>query len=124
MMSKIRYAVVGSGWCSLFYIRIAKALPEMFELTALLCRSREKADQFRKVYGIRAVTSDREIIDSDPDFIVSAVSESSIVETAISRMLAGMKEYVTGIRARPVRAPGNSPGQDHTSILLRRYKKI
>lgn len=82
MMSKVRYAVVGSGWRSLFYIRIAKALPEIFELTALLCRSREKADHFRKEYGIRAVTDDREVMDSDPDFIVSAVSENSIAETA------------------------------------------
>lgn len=82
MMSKVRYAVVGSGWRSLFYIRIAKALPETFELTALLCRTREKADRFRENYGIHAVTSDQEVIDSTPDFIVSAVSESSISETA------------------------------------------
>ena len=81
-MSKVRYAVVGSGWRSLFYIRIAKALPEIFELTALLCRSREKADHFRKEYGIRAVTDDREVMDSYPDFIVSAASENSIAETA------------------------------------------
>ena len=46
-MSKVRFAVVGSGWRSFFYIRIAKALPEIFELTALLCRSREKADRVR-----------------------------------------------------------------------------
>lgn len=90
MMSKIRYAVVGSGWRSLFYIRIAKALPEIFELTVLLCRSREKADRFRKEYGIRAVTSDREVLDSDPDFIVSAVSETSIAETAAKWMHSGL----------------------------------
>ena len=41
-MSKVRYAVVGSGWRSLFYIRIAKALSETFELTALLCRTGKK----------------------------------------------------------------------------------
>ncbi len=89
-MSKIRYAVVGSGWRSLFYIRIAKALPEMFELTALLCRSREKAERFRKDYGIRTVTCDQEVIDSDPDFIVSAVSENSIAETAARWMQYGL----------------------------------
>lgn len=81
-MSKVRFAVVGSGWRSLFYIRIAKSLPEIFELTALLCRTREKADRFRKEYGICAVTDDREVMDSGPDFIVSAVSEHSIAETA------------------------------------------
>ena len=48
----------------------------------LLCRSREKADRFRKEYGICAVTDDREVMDSGPDFIVSAVSENSIADTA------------------------------------------
>lgn len=81
-MAKIRYAVIGSGWRSLFYIRIAKALPALFELTALLCRSREKAGYFQEKYGIRAVADEMKIIDSNPDFIVSAVSEDSIAGTA------------------------------------------
>ena len=63
-MSKVRYAVVGSGWRSLFYIRIAKALPETFELTALLCRTREKADRFKMTHifytgGIKEHDSDQ-----------------------------------------------------------------
>lgn len=37
-MAKIRYAIIGSGWRALFYIRIAKALPEQFEVTGILVR--------------------------------------------------------------------------------------
>lgn len=81
-MSKIRFAVVGSGWRSLFYIRIARALPEIFELTTLLCRSQEKAGRFQKEYGISATVNEQDVIASAPDFIVSAVSEDSIAETA------------------------------------------
>ena len=74
----IRFAVIGSGWRSLFYVRIARALPDMFELTALLCRGQEKADRIQKDYGIHTTTSEDEIIASKPDFVVSAVNKSSM----------------------------------------------
>ena len=74
----IRFAVIGSGWRSLFYVRIARALPDMFELTALLCRGQEKAYRIQKEYGIHTTTSEDEVIVSKPDFVVSAVNKSSM----------------------------------------------
>ena len=44
-MERIRFAVVGTGWRSLFYVRIAKWLPERFELTGVLCRTKERAEE-------------------------------------------------------------------------------
>ena len=35
-MAKLRYLIVGSGWRSLFYLRVAQALPERFEVCAML----------------------------------------------------------------------------------------
>ena len=74
----IRFAVIGSGWRSLLYVRIARALTDMFELTALLCRGQEKADRIQKEYGIHTTTSEDEVIVSKPDFVVSAVNKSSM----------------------------------------------
>ena len=45
-MSKIRFGLIGSGWRAEFYIRIAKALPEMFDLAAVMIRSKEKGEAF------------------------------------------------------------------------------
>ncbi|MBP5756050.1 MAG: hypothetical protein J6W39_00540 [Spirochaetales bacterium] len=41
-MDKTRFIIVGSGWRSLYYVRIAKALPDRFELCAMLCRTEER----------------------------------------------------------------------------------
>ena len=41
-MDKIRFGLIGSGWRAEFYIRIAKALPGIFDLTAVLIRDSEK----------------------------------------------------------------------------------
>lgn len=51
-MAKLRFIVVGSGWRSLFYWRIAQALPERFELCAMLCRTEEKAEKMHQEYGV------------------------------------------------------------------------
>ena len=41
MSKRIRFAVAGSGWRALFYVRAAKRLPDWFELTGVLCHTRE-----------------------------------------------------------------------------------
>ena len=56
-MDKIRYAVAGTGWRAMFYVRAAKKLPERFELTGVLCRTKEKAEAFEAEHGVRAFWS-------------------------------------------------------------------
>lgn len=82
-MSKIRYAIVGSGWRSLFYIRIAKALPEQFEVTAVLVRSEEKKKRFEEEYGVFATLDKAELLATNPDFVVVVVSGYNNAKVAI-----------------------------------------
>lgn len=77
-MAKQRFLIVGSGWRSLFYLRIAKALPERFEVCAMLCRTAEKAERMQQEYGVRTSTSEQECIAMQPDFVVVAVNKASI----------------------------------------------
>lgn len=81
-MEKIRFAIVGSGWRSLFYVRIARALPDKFELVGMLCRSQEKADKMASENDIITFTSEEEMLSKKPDFIVSAVNKASMNEVA------------------------------------------
>lgn len=73
-----RFAIVGSGWRSLFYVRAAKAMPESAALCVLLCRTQAKADALHAQYGIPTTASEAEVDALRPDFIVSAVDKDSM----------------------------------------------
>jgi len=74
MHKPIRFAIVGAGWRSEFYLRIAKELPDRFSVAGVLVRSMEKADAFRAQWGVPASGhSIDEILKSDPEFVVTSV---------------------------------------------------
>ncbi|MCD7807502.1 MAG: Gfo/Idh/MocA family oxidoreductase [Lachnospiraceae bacterium] len=80
---KSRFIIIGSGWRAMYYARIAAALPEYFELCAILCRSQEKADAVRAAQGIYTTVSIEECRRMKPDFVVVAVSKASIAEVTL-----------------------------------------
>lgn len=90
-MKKLRFVIVGSGWRSLFYVRIAKNLPQYFELPALLCRSKEKADKIAFDEGIHTTVSVEECVALKPDFVVVAVNKDSIADVGIEWLERGFK---------------------------------
>lgn len=81
-MMKHRFIIVGSGWRSLCYVRIAKALPEVFELCAMLCRTEEKAERMARENDIYTTTSIEECKAMNPDFVVVVVNKASIADVS------------------------------------------
>lgn len=79
---KYRFIIVGSGWRALYYVRVAKALSLHFELCAMLCRTREKADRIAAEQGIYTTTSIEECVEMKPDFVVVAVNKASIADVS------------------------------------------
>ncbi|MDO5410425.1 MAG: Gfo/Idh/MocA family oxidoreductase [Lachnospiraceae bacterium] len=75
---KKRFAVIGSGWRAEFYIRIAKALPEQFDLAAVLIRSEEKGRIFAKKHDVKVVHSLDEIEKENVDYVVLAIKRGII----------------------------------------------
>ena len=88
-MERIRFVIVGSGWRSLYYVRIAKALPQVFELCAMLCRTEEKASRMAAENGIGTTVSEEQCIAMKPDFVVVAVNKASVAEVAMHWMEMG-----------------------------------
>lgn len=88
-MEPLKFIVIGSGWRSLFYHRIAKAYPEYFRLTALLCRTEEKAERLCREYGMKAVDRAEKCLEERPDFVVVAVNKEAIFEVTREWALKG-----------------------------------
>lgn len=77
-MEKIRFAVIGSGWRSFFYLRIAAALPHIFSIAAVKVRSEEKKRSIVADFKVKAVLTDQEVYELRPDFVVVAVNKASL----------------------------------------------
>ena len=82
-MGKYRFAIVGTGWRAMYYVRIAEALPEVFELCMMLARTEDKAKRIRDEYHISCTTSEEELLSCKPDFVVVSVAKTVGAEIAM-----------------------------------------
>lgn len=70
---KTRFILIGYGWRADFFHRIAKELPEQFEITAAVLRTEERAKEVGESKGVFA-TADLEVaLATKPDFAVLCV---------------------------------------------------
>ena len=69
----IRFAILGAGWRSEFFARVARELPKRFQMTGLLSRSREKAEAFGQRWGVPLAGSLDELLAAKPDFALVSV---------------------------------------------------
>ncbi len=81
-MVKSNFVIIGTGWRAQYYVRIAKALPEIFNLQAVYSRTQEKAEEFSREHKIHGTNSLEEIINLKPDFVVIAVKKDEGLKTA------------------------------------------
>ena len=89
-MQKIRYAVAGNGWRAMFYVRAAKNLPEWFELTGVLCHTREKAEAFEREHGVKAFWTLDALMETKPDFVVTCVSKKALAAMTMACLEHGV----------------------------------
>lgn len=71
---RIRFGVIGSGWRSEFFLRIARAMPERFEVTGLVTRSEDTARAVEERWGVRGFLSVDDLLEATaPSFVVVSV---------------------------------------------------
>lgn len=67
------FAIVGSGWRSQFFLRLAAAAPAHLRVTAVATRSAERGEHVSNEWHVPAVRSVGELAATRPDFIIPAV---------------------------------------------------
>ncbi len=83
----IRFGIIGSGWRSEFFLRIARAMPERFEVTGLVTRREDTARAVGERWGVRGFLSVDDLLDSTaPSFVVVSVPRDVVPD--LLRILA------------------------------------
>jgi len=84
----IRFGIVGSGWRSEFFLRIAEALPERFAVTGLVTRNPETARTIESRWGVHAHADIAGLRATEPpEFVVVSVPES-VAASMIEQLVA------------------------------------
>lgn len=95
----INFGIIGAGWRSEFYIRIALALPEKFNVTGIYVRNAKKQKEFKKKYSTSVFSDLEDLINTAPSFIVSCVNKDTVcdeIEMLCSRGIAVLSETPIG----------------------------
>jgi predicted dehydrogenase len=69
-----RYGIVGSGWRTGFFLRLARAMPDRFAATGIVTRTAERGKAVEAEWDVPTFRTVRELVAADrPDFVIVSV---------------------------------------------------
>jgi len=75
MSTPVTFGIVGTGWRTHFFLRVAQAAPDRLRVAGVVARTPEKGEAITSVWGVPAYgTIDDLLAAQRPDFMVSSVS--------------------------------------------------
>ncbi len=100
-MSKVRIGVIGAGWRAGFFVQAAQALPELFELVGVVCRS-DKGREVAASWGATPLASHEALWDLAPDYAVLCAGRDSVGELMRLYAAKGIPLLIETFAARSV----------------------
>lgn len=80
-MNPIRFGIVGGGWRSQFYLRIAQALPQRFHVAGMVVRDEAKGRQLQAVWGVPTYRTLDDLLHAAPlRFVVVSVPRNQVAQ--------------------------------------------
>ncbi|TDO94865.1 oxidoreductase family protein [Halanaerobium saccharolyticum] len=88
---KTNFAVIGIGWRAEFFLRIARALPEQFEVSGVVSSRAGKREEIRNKWGFKPYQSAEELLaNENPDFVVLSISKEAAAEVILQLAESGI----------------------------------
>lgn len=81
---KTTFGLYGGGWRSEFFLRVARALPDRFEVSGVITRDHEKAARFGRDFGVTRYGTAAELLSATkPLFMVVCVNGNVSADVAL-----------------------------------------
>jgi predicted dehydrogenase len=92
VINPVTFGIVGGGWRSEFYFRIAQAMPERFQIAGCVAKTEATRERIKAAWKIPVFDELDPLIDQHPNFVVTsvpwAVSPPVLLELAARDMPA------------------------------------
>jgi predicted dehydrogenase len=72
-MNPIRFAIVGTGWRTEYFLRIAQAVPDKLEPVLVVGRKQSSIERIAERWGVPVSLSTADIAGSSPEFVAASV---------------------------------------------------
>ncbi|TQM13317.1 Gfo/Idh/MocA family protein [Pseudonocardia kunmingensis] len=74
MSAPVRYGIVGSGWRTGFFLRLARLMPDRFTATGVVTRTAERGAEVEAEWGVPTFRTTADLVAADrPDFVIVSV---------------------------------------------------
>jgi predicted dehydrogenase len=85
----VRFALIGTGWRSEFFARLARQAPEALQVTGVLSRRPERAREVAAGWGVPAREDLDALLADDPEFVIPCVPWAEMGPTTIELVRRG-----------------------------------
>ncbi len=86
------FAVIGSGWRSLFFLRLAAAAPDRLRATGIVTRTAERGQEVTDAWGVPTHRSVGDLLAAErPDFVIASVPWAQMPDSVRELVAAGVR---------------------------------
>jgi predicted dehydrogenase len=86
----VRFGLIGTGWRSEFFARLARQAPDAFRVTGVVSRSAERAAEVAAEWDVPTYASVAELLAAEPEFVIPCVPWAQMGPVTIELVEAGM----------------------------------